>query len=96
MPWPVDQQIFTRISWQTSSDAPRTGGTHHFAPGLGAAESGPGSWAACPEVPGEPRRTAEGPVHAEATQRSEVYLCAKRVTLDRVNSIPGEIFFFFH
>lgn len=45
-------------------------------------------------MPGEPGRAAEGLVHAEATQRSEVYLSAKCVALDRVNFIPGEIFFF--
>lgn len=46
-------------------------------------------------MPGEPGRTAEGLVHAEATQRSEVYLGARCVALDRVNFIPGEIYFFF-
>lgn len=34
-------------------------------------------------------------MHAEATRRSEVYLCAKRVAHDKVNFIPGEIFIFF-
>lgn len=36
--------------------------------------------------------TARGPGPAETTQR-ELYLRAKRVAYDRVNFIPGEIFF---
>lgn len=87
MPWPVDRLIFTRTSWQTSSDVPHSA---QVAPTTLL----PGLWAACPAAPGELRRTAEG--HAEVTQRSEVYLCAKHVALDRANFIPGEIFFFFH
>lgn len=60
-----------------------TVGTQTFAPG--AAELGLGCAQNC-------LGTARGPGPAEATQR-ELYLHAKRVVHDRVNFIPGEIFF---